>query len=144
MSTPDASGATKYYRSHYNQWCWSDIYTGPTSCLIVPQTFSSFVFFIRHLYLSIARLFTERSLLYIMSRHTPYWIPYTPYCWLATSLFWYSARLSFLKHFWKMIYPTYKTRNNRSVQETCMREAYAKYLYISKAYICHVYTSLIV
>ncbi len=21
MSTPDASGATKYYRSHYNQWC---------------------------------------------------------------------------------------------------------------------------
>ncbi len=23
---------------------WSDIYTGPTSCLIVPQTFSAFVF----------------------------------------------------------------------------------------------------
>ncbi len=34
---------------------WSDIYTSPTSCLIVPQTFSSFVF-IRHLYLSVARL----------------------------------------------------------------------------------------
>ncbi len=35
---------------------WSDIYTGPTSCLIVPQTFSSFVFFICHLYLSVTRL----------------------------------------------------------------------------------------
>ncbi len=33
----------------------SDIYTGPTSCLIVPQTFSS-CFFIHHLYLSVTRL----------------------------------------------------------------------------------------
>ncbi len=33
-----------------------------------------------------ARLFTKRSLLHIMSRHAPY-------CWLATSLFWYSPWL---------------------------------------------------
>ncbi len=49
-----------------------------------------------------ARLFTERSLLHIMSRHAPY-------CWLATSLFWYSAPTlkRFLKHFWKIAYPTF-------------------------------------
>ncbi len=65
---------------------------------IVLQTFSSLVFF-RHLsFCHSARLFTERSLLHIMSRHAPY-------CWLATSLFWYSA-LTFLKSFWKMTYPT--------------------------------------
>ncbi len=34
---------------------WSDIYMCPTSCLIVPQMFSSFVF-IRHLYISVTRL----------------------------------------------------------------------------------------
>ncbi len=39
-----------------------------------------------------ARLFTERSLLHIMSRHAPY-------CWLATSLFWYSAPTQFSKAF---------------------------------------------
>ncbi len=37
----------------------------------------------------------------IMSRHAPY-------CWLATSLFWYWARLSFLKRFWKNTFPTFK------------------------------------
>ncbi len=69
---------------------WSDVYMGPTSCLIVPQTFSSFVFyppslsFCRHLARLMSVLYTERSLLHIMSRHSPY-------CWLATSLFWYSA-----------------------------------------------------
>ncbi len=35
---------------------------------------------------------------HIMSRHAPY-------CWLDTSLFWYWARLSFLKHFWKKYIP---------------------------------------
>ncbi len=43
----------------------------------------------------------ERSLLCIMSRHDPY-------CWLATSLFWYSALTRFLKQFWKNAYPTFK------------------------------------
>ncbi len=63
----------------------SDIYSCPTSCLIVPQAFSSFVFYLPSLsFCRSARLFTERSLLHIMSRHAPY-------CWLATSLFWYSA-----------------------------------------------------
>ncbi len=39
-------------------------------------------------------LCTERSLLHIMSRHAPY-------CWLATSLFWYSAPTQFSKAFLK-------------------------------------------
>ncbi len=62
------------------------------------------LFFIRHLYLSVvARLMSimctdERSLLCFMSRHAPY-------CWLATSLFWYSAPTRFLKRFWKMHTP---------------------------------------
>ncbi len=47
-----------------------------------------------------SRLFTECSLLHIMSR-------YAHYCWLATSLFCYSARLSFLKCFWKISYPAF-------------------------------------
>ncbi len=74
---------------------WFNIYTGPTSCLIVPQTFS---FFICHLYLSVAWLMsvlcTERSLLHIMSRHAPF-------CILATSFFWYSAPTQFSKAFLK-------------------------------------------
>ncbi len=45
---------------------------------------------------------TERSLLCITSRHAPY-------CWLATSLFWYSAPTRFLKRFWKNAYTTVKT-----------------------------------
>ncbi len=61
---------------------WSDIYTGSTSCFIFPQTFSSCVFLPASL--SVTRMFTERSLLHITSRHFPY-------CWLATSLFWSSA-----------------------------------------------------
>ncbi len=73
----------------------------------VPQMFSSFVFYLPSLSFCrrSARLMsvmcTERFLLRIMSRHVPY-------CWLATSLFWYSARLSFLKRFWKNTYPTFK------------------------------------
>ncbi len=69
---------------------WSDIYTGPTSCLIIPQMFSSLVFYPPPLSFcrsaQVMHLRTERSLLHI-SRHTPY----AHYCWLATSLFWYSA-----------------------------------------------------
>ncbi len=42
----------------------------------------------------LARLFTERSLLHIICRHAPY-------CWLATSLFWYSAPTQFSKAFLK-------------------------------------------
>ncbi len=60
---------------------WSDIYTGPTSCLIVLQKFSSFDFYQPSLsFCHSARLFTERSLLHIMSRHAPY-------CWLATTFY---------------------------------------------------------
>ncbi len=76
---------------------WFDIYTGPTSCLIVPQTFPSFVF-ICHLYPSVTRLFTECSLLHITSRHAPY-------CWLATSFFWYPALTPFSKAFLKNYIP---------------------------------------
>ncbi len=75
---------------------WSDIYTGPTSCLILPQMFFSFVFYPPLSFCCLARLY----LLHIMSRHAPY-------CWLATSLFWYSARLSFLQRFWKITYPAF-------------------------------------
>ncbi len=32
------------------------------------------------------------------------------YCWLATSLFWYSAPTHFLKRLWKNAYPTFKLR----------------------------------
>ncbi len=71
----------------------TDIYTGPTSFLIDPQTFPSFVIYPSSLsFCRSARLFTERSLLHIMSRHAPY-------CWLATSLFWYSAPTQFSKTF---------------------------------------------
>ncbi len=80
---------------------WSDIYTGPTSCLIILQTFSSFVFYPPSLFFCrrSVRLMSvmctdERSLLCIMSRHTPY-------CWLATILFWYSAPTQFSKEFLK-------------------------------------------
>ncbi len=78
---------------------WSDIYTGPTSCLIVPQTCSSFVFYPPSLSLChsawlMSVLCTERFLLHIMSRHTPY-------SWLATSLFWYSAPTQFSEAFLK-------------------------------------------
>ncbi len=72
----------------------------------VPQTFSSFVFYTPSLSFCgrsaqlMSVMCTERSLLCIMSRHAPY-------CWLATSLFWYSAWLSFLKCFWKNTYPTF-------------------------------------
>ncbi len=77
----------------------SDIYTCPTSSLIVPQAFSSFVFYLPSLsFCHSARLFTERSLLHIMSRHAPY-------CWLATSLFWYSALTPFSKTFLKNCLP---------------------------------------
>ncbi len=79
---------------------WSDIYTGPTSCLIIPQTFSSFVFsYLPSLSFCLsAQLFAECSLLHIMSRHAPY-------CWLATSLFWYSALTQFSKAFLKNYIP---------------------------------------
>ncbi len=60
---------------------WSDIYTCPTSCLIVTQTFSSFVLYQPSLsFCHPAQLFTERSLLHITRRHAPY-------CWLAKRLF---------------------------------------------------------
>ncbi len=67
----------------------------------VPQTFSSFVFyppspsFCHRSARLMSVMCTERSLLCIMSRHTPY-------CWLATSLFWYWARFfskAFLKKY---------------------------------------------
>ncbi len=70
----------------------------------VPQMFSSFVFYLPPLSFCLsARLMSimctdERSLLCIMSRHAPY-------CWLATSLFWYSAPTPFSKAFLKKHIP---------------------------------------
>ncbi len=85
---------------------------GPASCLIVSlllcrRCFPLLFFyppslsFCHHSARLMSVMCTERSLLPIMSRHAPY-------CWLATSFFWYSARLSFLKRFWKNTYPTFK------------------------------------
>ncbi len=71
----------------------------------VPQTFSSFVFYPvslsfcrRSAQLMSVMCTDERSLLCIMSRHAPY-------CWLATSLFWYSAPTQFSKAFLKKYIP---------------------------------------
>ncbi len=97
VSTTDVSGATNSI----------ELIIISDAVNIGTQTFSSFVFFYppslsfchRSAWL-MSVMCTERSLLRIMSRHTPY-------CWLATSLFWYSAQLSFLKHFWKNTYPTF-------------------------------------
>ncbi len=94
VSKPDASSAA---------WLHG------VSLLLFPQTFSSFVFcppslsFCHRSARLMSVMCTERSLLCIMSRHAPY-------CWLATSLFWYLARLSFLKCFWKNTYPTFKRK----------------------------------
>ncbi len=77
---------------------WSDIYTGPTSCLIIPQTFST-LYLIRHL-LSVTRLDCSLNALYSIS-----WVGHAPYCWLATSLFLVLGPDS--KAFWKITYPTF-------------------------------------
>ncbi len=76
---------------------WSDIYMG--LALSFRRRFP-LLFFICLLYLSVTRLgmCTERSLLHIMSRHAPY-------CWLAKSLFWYSAPTQFSKGFLKNYIP---------------------------------------
>ncbi len=76
----------------------SDIYTGPTSCLVVTLLFNVlflwfFLFFISHLSLSIVDLLisvlctqTERSLLSVITRCAPH-------CWLAISVFWDTVRV---------------------------------------------------
>ncbi len=82
---------------------WFDIYTGPTSCLIVPQTFS---FFICHLYLSVARLMSVRC----TEPSSTSWVD-TPLTadWLHVC-FGTQPWLSFLKRFWKMTYTTFKIK----------------------------------
>ncbi len=163
------SGATKYYRSHYNQWCclhrmlrgatnlrqktaaaiclwradtnfkWFSTIalwcpgrhqllwrvrcrhgvthlsrrnkaTSASDCrpsapwVLLPYRStdgSTFVFYPPSLsFCHSAWLFIERSLLHIMSRHAPY-------CWLAASLFWYSALSQFSKAFLKNYIPSF-------------------------------------
>ncbi len=84
---------------------WSDIYSGPTSCLIVSVLLfvCLFCFLSAIIYISVFAqlmvvLCTEHSLLPIMSRHASY-------CWLVTSLFWYSAQTQFSKAFLKKCIP---------------------------------------
>ncbi len=85
-------------------WC------RPCVSLLLFRRHFPLCFFIRHLYLSVVAWIMSvmctdaRSLLCIMSRHAPY-------CWLATSLFWYSAPTRFLKRFWKNAYPTFNSSN---------------------------------
>ncbi len=72
------------------------------SCRDSHQRRFPLLFFICHLYLSVvARLMSvlctdKCSLLFITSRHAPY-------CWLDTSLFWYSASTQFSKAFLTVI-----------------------------------------
>ncbi len=93
-----------WHKFQIRVWC------RPCVSLLLFRRHFPLCFFIRHLYLSIvARIMSvmctdERSLLCIMSRHAPY-------CWLATSLFWYSAPTRFLKRFWKNAYPTFNSSN---------------------------------
>ncbi len=77
---------------------WSDIYTGPTSCHIVP----SLLFFIHHLYLSVTQLGCALNALSSTSwADTPLTADWLQVC-LGTRPW-----LSFLKRFWKMTYPTF-------------------------------------
>ncbi len=112
------TSATKYYWSHYNQWCYVHLLLRDTTN---PRQKTATVFcswrakwFLtialsrpgRHQLLWCVRCrlgVTHLSLLHIMSRHAPYG-------WLATSLFWYSAPT----RFWKMTYPTFNWSMLRS------------------------------
>ncbi len=76
---------------------WSDIYTGPTSCLFIPQIFSAFVFYPPSLSVTRLGCSLNSSLLHIMSRHAPY-------SWLATSLFWYSVPTQFSNAILKTVF----------------------------------------
>ncbi len=73
---------------------WSDIYTGPTSCLFIPQIFSAFVFYPPSL--SVTRLGCSLNVLSSTS-----WVD-TPLTadWLRVC-FGTRSRLSFLMRFWK-------------------------------------------
>ncbi len=70
--------------SSLQRWKTDPIFTRVLLLALLFRKSFPLLLFICHLYLSVARLFTERSLLHMMSRHAPY-------SWLATSLFWYSA-----------------------------------------------------
>ncbi len=80
----------------------SDIYMGPTSCIIVPQMFSSLIFYPSSLsFCRSAQLFTECSLSSMSGVDTPLTADWLHIC------FGTRPRLSFLKHFWKMTNPTF-------------------------------------
>ncbi len=59
-------------------------------------------------FLSALSIFCRRSarLMSVMCTDERRSLP-APYCWLATSLFWYSALTRFPKRFWKNTYPTF-------------------------------------
>ncbi len=59
-------------------------------------------------FLSALSIFCRRSarLMSVMCTDERRSLP-APYCWLATSLFWYSALTRFPKRFWKNAYPTF-------------------------------------
>ncbi len=77
---------------------WSDIYTGPTSCHIVP----SLLCFIRHLYRSVTQLGCALNALSSTSwADTPLTADWLHVC------FGTRPRLNFIKRFRKMTYPTF-------------------------------------
>ncbi len=80
----------------------SDIYMGPTSCIIVPQMFSSLIFYPSSLsFCRSAQLFTECSLSSMSRVDTPLTADWLHICFGTL------PRLSFLKRFWKMTNPTF-------------------------------------
>ncbi len=76
---------------------WSDIYTCPTSCLVVPQMFSSVI-------LSAISIFRSLGSAVHWTLSPPYHEQTCP---------WYSA-LGFLKRFWKIAYPAFKGTNTKT------------------------------
>ncbi len=96
-SASDRRPSTPWVLSGTAKLIRSDIYTGPTSCLIVPQTFSSLVFLSAFsIFRSLGSAVHWRlSLLHTTSRHAPY-------CWLAKSFFRHTARLKFKSIFEKL------------------------------------------
>ncbi len=66
-SASDHMPSAPWVLSSAGKLIWSDIYTCPISCLIVPQIFSSFVS-VFHLYLSVTRLGCSLNALSSISR----------------------------------------------------------------------------
>ncbi len=95
-----ASGDTVSFRSFssFQRWKADSIFTWVLLLALSFRRRFPLLFFSGISFCHSARLFTERSLLHIMSRHAPYG-------WLAKRLFWYLALAPFSKVFLKNYIP---------------------------------------